>query len=91
MALIDPVEFEKGKAEAAEYWRRRGDDTAAAAFGRMALGGCRFGMDARARLAWARMEAVEVGLRFEIASGAYVGSFVRRPSRAQDRAHRSEH
>ncbi len=79
MALIDPGEFERGKREAAEYWRRRGDAAAAEAFLALDLAACRFGMDARGRLAWGRAGGLEVGLRFGLKSGAFLNSFVRRP------------
>jgi hypothetical protein len=78
VALVDPVEFERAKVEAAEYWRRRGDGAAAEAFLAMGLAACRFGMDARGRLAWERAGGIETGLRFDLESGRFVSSFVRR-------------
>lgn len=76
--LIDRDEFEKGKRDAVAYWRGRGDLEAAGAFEHLSLGVCRFGLDARARLAWAGDATLKVGLRFDIESGAYVNSFIRR-------------
>ena len=78
MGLIDRDEFEKGKLEAAAFWQRHGDHAAAKRFGALEIGACRFGLDQTARLAWGGDAEVEVGLRFDLESGAYVNSFVRR-------------
>jgi hypothetical protein len=79
--LIDRDEFERAKVEAARYWRERGDAAAADAFLALEIAACGFGLDASARLAWGVRGGVEVGLRFDLESGAYVNSFVRRVGR----------
>ena len=78
MPLIDRAEFEKGKRDAAAFWRARGDAEAAFAFERLELSVCRFGLEATARLVWSGDAHLKVGLRFDVESGAYVNSFVRR-------------
>lgn len=81
MPLIDKAEFERGRKEAAAYWGARGDKAAAEAFLALEIAGAEFGLDATARLAWHTFRDVQVGLRFDIESGAYASSFIRRTKR----------
>jgi hypothetical protein len=79
MPLVDRDEFERGKRQAAAYWRGKGDIAAAEAFEALEISACGFGIDATARLAWSGARSgLQVGLRFELHSGIYVSSFIRR-------------
>jgi hypothetical protein len=76
MALIDPAEFQRGRALAVAEWERRGDGATARAFGRLELAACGFGMDQRSRTCWATIDGLKIGLAFDLESGAYERSFV---------------
>jgi hypothetical protein len=81
VALIDPAEFERGKRQAIAEWKKSGDPKVAAAFAELTLERCGFGMDPRARLCWAVVNGLRIGLAFGIESGEYERSFVTRMSR----------
>ncbi len=78
MAVVDIVEFELGKVQAASHWRTKGHADVADAFLRMELDLCNIGLDKHGRLAWARVGSIVVGLRFDLESGDYTTSFFHR-------------
>ena len=78
MPLVDQDEFERGRRLAAEDWRKKGDPALAARFETLELSACGFGLDAAARLVFSRAGAPRVGLRFDLLTGAFSGSFVQR-------------
>jgi hypothetical protein len=83
LAVVDIVEFELGKVQAASHWREKGEVEVADAFLRMELDLCNIGLDKHGRLAWARIGWVVVGLRFDLESGDYNTSFFHRLKRPE--------
>ncbi|HVY60584.1 MAG TPA: hypothetical protein VHF22_02975 [Planctomycetota bacterium] len=86
MALVDPAEFERGRALAVAEWKRSGEPKVAAAFEALRFEKCGFGMDPRARLCWAVVNGLRIGLAFGLESGEYERSFVTRMSQRPPRA-----
>lgn len=86
VALIDPAEFDRAKLLAAAEWQRRGEAATAAAFMKLDLARCGFGMDQRSRTCWGHADGLRIGLAFDIESGDYERSFVIRAKPAPPRS-----